>query len=146
MSAIPAQIRSREPQRFLRFALVGVGGTLLDFSILSVLKLLGLPTLPANTISYLAGTVNNFYWNRRWTFNIARAHLWHKQFVQFLIVSLFGLLLNNTLVLLLEPSFNIWFGRWGYLPAKLIATGVVFLWNYLANRSWTFREPVESDA
>lgn len=148
MSAIPGQIQSSERQgflrvgetkRFLRFALVGAGGTFLDFSILSVLKLLGLATLPANTVSYLAGTLNNFYWNRRWTFRGTRGQLWHRQLIQFVLISLFGLLLNNSLVLLLEPLFSGWLGHWDYLPAKILATGVVLFWNYLANRFWTFR-------
>jgi hypothetical protein len=29
--------------------------------------------------------------------------------------------------------------EWGYLPAKVIATGVVVFWNYFANRKWTFK-------
>jgi len=135
----PYQIDSKETRRFLRFLVVGAGGTIIDFSLLSLLKLLGLPTLPANTISYLAGVINNFYWNRRWTFSETREQRWNKQFVQFLAVSLVGLLLNDALVVLLEPPFTGWFGRWGYLPAKAVATVVVVFWNYLGNRLWTFR-------
>ena len=66
---LPYQIDSKETQRFLHFLVVGAGDTIIDFSLLSLLKLLGLSTLPANTISYLAGVINNFYWNRRWTFS-----------------------------------------------------------------------------
>ncbi|MDR3573517.1 MAG: GtrA family protein [Anaerolineaceae bacterium] len=140
MSAkIPYHLDPKETRRFLRFMIVGAGGTIIDFSILSLLKLLGLPTLPANTISYLTGVINNFYWNRRWTFSETRAQRWDKQFVQFLVVSLVGLLLNDGLVVLLETPFNVWFGRWGYIPAKVIATGVVVFWNYIGNRLWTFR-------
>jgi putative flippase GtrA len=118
---------------------VGAGGTIIDFALLSLLKLLGLPTLPANTLSYLAGVINNFYWNRRWTFSENRERPWNKQFVQFLVVSLVGLLINDGLIVLLEAPFNLWVGRWGYLPAKAAATLVVVFWNYCANRFWTFK-------
>ena len=63
------------------------------------------------------------------------------QFVQFALVSLIGLALNNAIVLLLEDLLGTLIGQpnWGYVPAKVIATGVVVFWNYLANRFWTFR-------
>jgi putative flippase GtrA len=143
LSAISIKTYSREAQRLLRFLTVGASGTILYFSLLSGLKLLGMATLPANTLSFLVGMMNNFYWNRRWTFADARAVVWKRQFFVFVAISLVGLLLNNSLVLLLEPRFNGWSGQWGYLPAKLIATGVVVGWNYLANRSWTFHHPVK---
>jgi putative flippase GtrA len=145
MSTIPVQIDSTEARRVLRFMVVGASGTLLDFSILTLLKWLGLPTLPANTISYLSGTINNFYWNRRWTFNAVRGQAWRKQFFQFFCVALVGLLLNNALTLLLEVPFTGWIGYYGFLPAKLIATSVVLLWNYVANRLWTFRKQIEAN-
>jgi len=28
----------------------------------------------------------------------------------------------------------------GYIPAKVVAIGVVVLWNFLANRAWTFND------
>lgn len=43
---------SRELGRFCRFLGVGVVGTLLDFSVLTILKLLGLQTLLANSASF----------------------------------------------------------------------------------------------
>jgi putative flippase GtrA len=135
--------RSNEVKRILRFMVVGVSGTIVDFTILTLLKLLGLPTLLANTLSYLCGILNNFYWNRRWTFGVTSSQPWRMQFGQFFIVSLVGLILNNSMLLLLEAPFTHWVGQWGFLPAKVIATGVGLVWNYTANRFWTFRKQVE---
>jgi putative flippase GtrA len=117
---------------------VGASGTILDFSILALLKTIGLPTLPANTLSYMIGTINNFYWNRYWTFAEACKEIWQKQFFQFYIVSLIGLFLNISLTMFLETPFDTMVGTWGYLPAKVIATNVVIIWNYAVNRLWTF--------
>ena len=55
--------------RMFKFMLVGFSGTVLDYSLLFLLKALGAPTLLANTCSASAGMLNNFYWNRHWTFS-----------------------------------------------------------------------------
>jgi putative flippase GtrA len=76
-----------------------------------------------------------------WTFGDAINADWRKQLAQFTLVSLVGLALNNLIVLSLEGIFGNILGQpqWGYLPAKVLATGVVVFWNYFANRTWTFK-------
>jgi putative flippase GtrA len=132
---------SKEWTRFARFLTVGALGTFLDFGLLTALKAIGLPTLPANSLSFSAGVLNNFTLNSRWTFADRRNENWRAQFIQFLLVSLAGLAINNVILLLLEAPLGALIGdaAWGYAPAKMIATGVVVFWNYFANRNWTFR-------
>lgn len=141
MVSLATRISNKEIQRFTRFLTVGTVGTFLDFSLLTLLKAFGLPTLLANTASFTTGVANNFTWNRLWTFSDAKQSGWHKQLAQFLLISVLGLVLNNAIVLLLEVPLGTLLGRpdYGYLPAKVIATGVVVFWNYFANRNWTFR-------
>jgi putative flippase GtrA len=141
MATLSTPLPKQEVTRFTRFLTVGAAGTLLDFSILTLLKLAGLPTLAANSLSFTAGLLNNFTWNRLWTFGDAINADWRKQLAQFTLVSLVGLALNNLIVLSLEDIFGIILGQpqWGYLPAKVLATGVVVFWNYFANRTWTFK-------
>lgn len=134
---------SPELTRFARFLTVGALGTILDFGLLAALKYAGVATILANSFSFSAGVVNNFTWNSRWTFADLRrrdANLGAK-FFQFLLVSLVGLALNNAIVLLLEVPLGALIGNadFGYVPAKVIATGAVVFWNYFANRNWTFR-------
>ena len=142
MAALSDTSSNKEIERFSRFLAVGAVGTLLDFSLLTLLKLAGLPTLLANSLSFTAGLVNNFTWNRLWTFGDALQTDWRKQLAQFTAISLIGLALNNLIVLSLEGIFDTLLGQpdWGYLPAKVIATGVVVFWNYFANRMWTFKK------
>ena len=142
MAALSDTSSNKEIERFSRFLAVGAVDTLLDFSLLTLLKLAGLPTLLANSLSFTAGLVNNFTWNRLWTFGDAIQPEWRRQLVQFTAVSLVGLALNNLIVLSLEGIFGTILGQpdWGYLPAKVIATGVVVFWNYFANRMWTFKK------
>ena len=141
MTTISTPLPRQEVTRFARFLTVGAVGTVLDFSILTLLKLAGLPTLFANSISFTAGLLNNFTWNRLWTFGDSVKADWRRQLAQFTLVSLAGLALNNLIVLSLEGVFGAMLGsaQWAYLPAKFIATGVVVFWNYFANRMWTFR-------
>jgi putative flippase GtrA len=133
---------SKELGRFSRFLAVGAVGTLLDFSVLTMLKLLGLPMLLANSVSFTVGVINNYVLNRLWTFADVKEAEWRRQLAQFTLVSLIGLATNNAIVLSLEGRLGTLLGQpeLGYLPAKVIATCVVVFWNYFANRYWTFRK------
>ncbi len=129
--------------RMFKFMLVGFSGTVLDYSLLFLLKALGVPTLLANTCSASAGMFNNFYWNRTWTFSHSTASkTYMRQFMQFFTVSLVGLGINNLILVGLEAPLGALLGNThpGFLLAKLTATAGGFIWNYLANMSWTFRE------
>jgi putative flippase GtrA len=141
MTAISTITTNKELTRFSRFLTVGAIGTILDFSLLTALKLAGFPTILANTFSFTAGLVNNFTWNRLWTFRDNLRSDWHTQFAQYALVSLVGLALNDLIVVLLEDILGAILNQpaWGYLPAKVVATGVVVFWNYFANRTWTFK-------
>ena len=143
MKILVKNVSGQEIKRFARFFLVGLSGTLLDFGILSGLKLLaGMPTLLANTISYSAGVINNFTLNRLWTFSESREKQWFVQFGQFVLINVLAVILNNLIVLGLERPLGALLHnpQHGYIPAKLVATGFVFLYNFAANRFWTFRK------
>ena len=134
-----------EGRRFARYMAVGISGTLLDFAILSALKyFLGWPTLPANVISYSCGILNNYLLSRCWVYPDARAKQRSVQMLQFILVSLVGLVLNNILVLVLEGPAGTLLPNpaYGYIPAKVVATLAVFVWNFIANRFWTF-DPIK---
>ena len=133
--------RRAELGRFIRFGAVGVSGTLLDFAVLTILKhFFGWATLPANLVSYSCGINNNYGFTRLWVYPEARGRQNFVQLMQFVLISMIGLGLNNLLVLGLEkPVGNLLHNpAMGYLPAKLIATLLVLLWNFFANRFWTF--------
>lgn len=134
-------LHGREAGRFVRFSLVGSIGTVVDFGVLFLLKeLFGLPLILANSLSYLAGVANNFTLNRIWTYPEARAKTPWRQFIQFLAVSIAGLLLNNLIVSLAARPLGdtLHMPDKGYLAAKVLATGLVVFWNFMANRLWTF--------
>ncbi len=139
------QNENTELLRFVRFAIVGALGTVLDFGVLIILKeMASFPTLLANTLSYFAGVINNFSLNRVWTYSDSRQKRVLVQFAQFAAVSTGGVLLNNLIVLALESPFGTLFGNQGYIPAKVIATLIVVFWNFFINRYWTFNDIEEA--
>lgn len=132
-----------ELRRFLRFGLVGLSATLLDFTVLTALKyFFGWPTLLANLISYSCGALNSYTLNRRWVFPETKGRHSLVQLSQFISINLVGLLLNMVLLFLLEiPCARLLANAaYSYIPAKIGATLLVFLWNFFANRYWTFNQ------
>jgi putative flippase GtrA len=125
-----------------RFMLVGALGTFVDVALFTVLHvLLGAPPLAANTLSYSAGIVNNYFFHRTWTFALRPQKAAGRQFTQFAGVSLSALVANNLIVLLLAPALGALFAEpaLGAIFAKICATGVGMGWNFLANHLWTFQ-------
>jgi putative flippase GtrA len=121
--------RARAPiiVQFAKFGIVGVSNTLL-------LKVFGVWYLAASAIGFVAGAVNGFLLNRRWTF---RGHVGDALTpVRWAIVQGCGLALNEGLLYL-------WVARIGVdkLVGQALAIAVVTTLTFLANRAWTFRMP-----
>ncbi len=132
---------NKDVQRFLKFAVVGVCGTFVDFAVLTLLvKVFGVPLIAANTISYSAGVVNNFVLNRFWTFTESRSKPLVTQFLQFVVINIIALVLSDLIVGAVEGALHPTLGGNAYLAAKLLATVIVFFWNYFANRFWTYND------
>lgn len=121
---------------FVKYCIVGVAGTSIDVVVLFLLvRFATLPLLIATTISFLAAVVNNFYFNKQWTFrNTSRNY--RKLFIKFFIVSVVGLLITLLSMRTLVFGLGVW-----YIASKLMTSVLVMLWNFLANNIWTFRTP-----
>jgi putative flippase GtrA len=131
----------KEFTRFVKFGIVGLIGAVIDVSVLNVMhKVFDWPLLWANTLSVSVAILSNFTWNRLWTFPESRARRKRHQLVQFTIVNVIGLGINNLIVVGLEAVFTHYIADpWDYNLAKLVAIGVVLFWNFGANRLWTYR-------
>lgn len=135
----------REMTRLLRFGIVGFSATLIDFVVLTGLKyFFGWPTVLANLISYSCGMIDSYMLNRHWVYPEAKSQRSHVQLFRFIFINLIGLLLNMVLLLGLEVVFNALLNNasYSYIPAKIGATGLVFLWNFFAYRFWAFNPKV----
>lgn len=132
--------KRKEIVRFAKFATVGAIGTVVDFSVLNLLILVfGLSKFWANTWSFSAAVLSNFVWNRLWTFPESRQERLASQLIQFILVSIGGYVINQTIFLGLDASvFHVW-GTLGYNISKAVAILVVLFWNFGINRIWTYR-------
>jgi putative flippase GtrA len=117
----------------VRFGLVGLLNTFVDLALFSLLVLLPpFAALPAaaKALSFLAGVLNSYVLNARWTF---RAGTSPRTLVRFAVVSLMMLGLN---VLAFQTVLTTTASK----PlALLAATAATFGIGFVLNRLWTFR-------
>ena len=130
-----------EFRRFLKFGIVGIIGSVVDFSILNLcIQAFDMAKWLANTFSFTAAVISNFTWNRLWTFPESRAKPLLPQLGQFFVVNLGGYVINQIIFLSLDRYVFAPWGTWGYNISKAIAIGVVLFWNFGINRIWTYRK------
>jgi len=119
--------------KFLKFCVVGVTGAIIDFGLTWLCKeKLRIPKFIANAIGFVVAASSNYILNRMWTWGSTNNQV-GVEYTKFFIVSLIGLGLNTLILYLLHEKIklNFWF-------SKVFATGVVMIWNFLANNFFTF--------
>lgn len=118
-----------------RFGLVGIANTLVDAFVYFALSrgavVLVLPQAAAKAAGYLAGVVNSYYWNRRWTFRSQQSI--RRTFPSFLLANLAGMGIN---VLILQAALDLL--NFKDPIAVLAATLGAVLWNFLINKYFVF--------
>ena len=148
-----ALVNRRELTRFLKFAVVGTLGAVVDFSVLYLLHIrIGFPLVLANTVSFTSAVLSNFTWNRLWTYPDSRSKPLSAQLGQFFAVNIIGWGINTSILAMLSPhlttladamlplTWTIPAHTVGYNSAKVVATGVVMFWNFFVNRYWTYND------
>ncbi len=143
--------KNKEKIRFLKFALVGISGTVIDFGIFNLLSsLVGFPTLPSSVVSFIVAVFNNFFWNRHWTYPESKERPFSEQFGKFGVVSVAGLIIRTVIFSTIEKpliKFSQGFISTVHVSAEIIGHNlalatviiIVLFWNYCANRLWTYK-------
>lgn len=166
--------KAREMERFLKFALVGISGAVIDLTILATLQATILPPVNsqnqpndfnvalATTCAFIAAVISNFIWTRLWVYPDSRTRSVRRQLTQFAIVSVIGwvartiwvtsmyVTFGNSLTPHLLPFIHQFQAdfvatpdvvkRIGSVAAQLVAMFFVMLWNFFANRYWTYND------
>jgi putative flippase GtrA len=139
-----------ERTRFFKFAFVGAVGAIVDFGVFNLLStVIGLPAVVSSVISFILAVISNFIWNRYWTYPDSRSKTLTRQVVQFVLVSVVGLVIRTPLFAFLEqvlvPLAEQYLPNAPFTPLTIghnislaIAIVVVMLWNFIANRYWTY--------
>jgi putative flippase GtrA len=125
----------RWPVQAIKFLAVGVLNTLVDAGLyLALTRWLGLAALPtlAKGISYGAGVLNSFYWNRSWTFRSDANTI--GALIAFVLANLAALALNAGIMHLGLNMLQ--------LPesiAFVAATGSTPVWSFTISKFVVFR-------
>jgi putative flippase GtrA len=142
----------KERKRFVKFALVGALGAIIDFGVMNLLShFTKISLVYAGTISFLCAVVSNFIWNRFWTYPESRSRPLINQLGMFFLVNLAGIAIRIPTLHYLEPPLLNSFQNLLHIShanaefyAKNLtlaaAVGIVMLWNFFVNRYWTYND------
>jgi len=134
--------------RYVKFGLVGASGTVVNLLVLygaheylfRAIEAPGSKPYASLALAIAVSTINNFTWNRLWTFPESRQRRLGKQLGQFALVNVIGLTINTALLLGLDKLLSGFIAEpWSYNLAKAFAIGVVLFWNFFVNRLWTYK-------
>lgn len=130
--------------KLLRFGVVGVINTLLDFGIMYYLSvILGFFTVGANLVSTSIAFVFSFFANKKYTFKTTGTNI-KREVALFIAVTLFGLWVLQSLVIWAIEPLLAGVGlsaTTSVLGAKLIATVISLVWNYTLYDRVVFKQP-----
>lgn len=128
----------------LRFGLVGVANTLIDFSVLFALTTIGIPSLVSNIFSTSCAFTFSFFANKNFTFKAKSTS--RRQFILFIVITLFGLWGIQTAVMWIIGNL---LGASGLdkslvlLISKLFATLASLVWNYSLYSRIVFKQDAD---
>ena len=120
-------------RKFIKFGIVGFSGVFIDFGLTYLFKEKAkVQKYVSNAIGFTAAASSNYFFNRIWTFHSENPQIL-VEYSQFMIISLIALGINTLILWLIVSRL-----RWNFYFSKLIAIGVVTIWNFVANAYITF--------
>jgi putative flippase GtrA len=137
--------------QFIKFGIVGVANTCVDWIVFYILvnTILGEQRTIAKAIAFIVAVLNSYIFNTIWTFKKEYASAAGKSgdssaksaiFGKFIIVSLIGWAVN---VFVFSQAANrvdmALFNKPDLLPL-IFASGAAILWNFFANKLWTYKK------
>jgi dolichol-phosphate mannosyltransferase len=127
----------RKPHNWVqlaKFLLVGLSGYVVNLAVFTFsLEVLGVHHIAAATIAFGVAVLNNFWWNRHWTFGARDGHAGF-QAARFFAVSVVAFLIQVSLLELLVSGAGM---------QKVLAQAVSLVLatpvNFIGNKLWSFR-------
>lgn len=120
--------------RFIKFGLVGVLNTIINWVLFILLNSIGVYYIISNIIAYSISTLNSYLWNSKWVFKYNGDNVNQTTF-KFITLNIIGLVLNTIILFLLVDIIKL-----PKIIALIIATGVVMILNYFINKLWVFKK------
>lgn len=122
-------------EQILKFSVVGIIATVIDFGVLYVLSQpLGMDPVISAGISFCVSLVFNYVASMRYVFTHREGMSRSREFVIFLVLSLIGLAINEAImaagVAVLGNS------ALAVMGTKVLATAIVMVWNFVSRKKW----------
>lgn len=117
---------------FIKFGVVGVSNTLINWICFFLLNHLGIYYIIANVLSYAIAIINSFIWNSKWVFRYTENKF--TTIKKFILLNLFGLIINTFILYILVSFLFI-----NEMKAVIISTIFVMGINYVCNKLWVFK-------
>ena len=122
-------------EQILKFGVVGIIATVIDFGVLYVLSQpLGMDPVISAGISFCVSLVFNYVASMRYMFTHREDMSRSREFVIFLVLSLIGLAINEAImaagVAVLGNS------ALAVMGTKVLATAIVMVWNFVSRKKW----------
>ena len=118
----------------IRFGAVGASGYVVNLVVFTLLvHAAGVDYIVAAVVAFVVALVNNFVWNRLWTF---RAHDGHAGFqaARFVVVSLAAFAFNLAVLYTLVEGAGM-----AKVPAQALAIAAATPMNFIGNKLWSFK-------
>ncbi|MCB2180137.1 GtrA family protein [bacterium] len=143
---------AKERTRFLKFAVVGTIGFVVDFSTYNLVRnLIGFSPEVSSIISFSVAVLSNFLFNRYWTYPDSRSKPIVQQLAAFSLVNVAGLIIRTLIFSLIHepmgelfaqvlPNFALSPQVLGENISLAIVVVIVMFWNFFANRYWTYND------
>ena len=137
--AIHLRVRAglRRPHNWVqlfKFCAVGASGYVVNLSVFAAwVGLLDAHHLVAATAAFVVAVLNNFWWNRHWTFRARGGHAGF-QAMRFFTVSIAAFLFAATVLELLVSVAGV-----AEVLAQAIAIASATPLNFIGNKMWSFR-------
>lgn len=119
--------------QIIKFGLVGVIATVIDFGILTILtEFFGVYYLTSAAVAFIIATIFNYAASMRYVFTSRFSeHEKKKEMLIFLVLSIIGLILNQLLMWAFVDIIGIF-----YVIAKVFSTIIVMGWNFVSRKVW----------
>lgn len=118
--------------QFIKFGIVGVSNTVISLAVYYLVLWFGAAYLIANTISWIAGVFNAFYWNNRYVFKNDTP--WFKILVKTYISYGASFIAGSILLVIFVEVFHI-----SDKIAPLLTLVLSIPMNFIMNKYWTFK-------
>jgi putative flippase GtrA len=120
--------------RIVKYFFVGGAAAIVDIGLFSIFaSYLGWPWIPVSIATFTLATLTNYFLSIQFVFASGARHKKHVEVLGVFIVSGLALLVNQLVLYLAIEILG-----WHLIFSKIVATGVVFFWNYYGRSKFIF--------